>query len=67
MSVFPSSNQRRTDINDKSREYLYQSIQIGSETEKIGDATIDLLHAQGETLNAAAEEVSFGLETKLIH
>jgi len=52
-----SSSQRRVDINDKSREYLYQSIQVGNETEKIGDATIDVLNAQGETLEAAAEEV----------
>lgn len=48
---------RRDDINDKSRNYLYQSIQVASETEGLSCATIEILQSQGETLAAAAEQV----------
>lgn len=60
-----SSNQRRGDISDSARETLYQSIRIADETERIGDATINTLQAQGETLSEAVEEVRIGVYAEL--
>ena len=48
---------RRWDINDNSRELLYQSVKASYGSEEVANETLTTLQDQGESLDEAYENV----------